>query len=209
MVMTWRSFDHVLEVIADVLPGLESLAIHGLSISPSVFANFCSVCRESLTNLQLRSCGLDHLAVHMIFTLPALRRLDLSGTVLLLRQADLSFQPLGQWLQERGPQLQELVLAGVVVANDDEQRDEELLQWLQQATAWCELRCPKADRCKVVLTAVNEGHRLGMPIPVRSLQSPEHWSSQPRFSERVRPGTYFFQRRVDAGDAWGQWPHKG
>lgn len=207
MVMTWRNFDRALEIIAEYLPGLQSLAVHGLQISARAFLQFSTRCRASLENLQLRACEVDRAVFPAIFSLPALRRVDLSGTLLLFEQADLSGQPVGRWLDERGQGLLELVLGGVVLPHE-EQEEADLLDWVASAGTWCRSRCPQAEPCIVALTAVSVPRVGGWAVPLTSFQWPEHWFRTPRLFERVRP-TLERLRRIDAGDVHGPWAPPG
>mmetsp|Transcript_125948 Transcript_125948/g.367986 ORF Transcript_125948/g.367986 Transcript_125948/m.367986 type:complete len:454 (+) Transcript_125948:141-1502(+) len=191
MVMTWRDFDPVLELLTKMRLPLESLAIHGLQLSSTALADFCTVCRTSLANLQMRSCDLDPSALPPLLDLPSLRRVDFGGTILVIPQEEFMSFTLVRWLQQHGPKLTEVVLTGVILVHEEpEDGDEQLFRHVRSCEEWCRGCCPNAARCQVELTAVSTVHRRGSPVPVMRLKQEPHgnrWRQSPRFFERVHP----------------------
>lgn len=208
MVMTFRNFDSVLRLISRQLPGLQSLAIHGLEISSAAFVAFCTACRESLASLQMRCCDIESSALPAAFTLPKLRRLDLGGTFMLFDEINIAAQSLGAWLEARGPGLSEFSLAGVLLAGD-EQNEEQILQAVAAAEALCQAKCKNAERLVAAFTAVSPSSRGGIPMPLDELRSAprgQSWLDGPRLFERVRPTFGEAPRRICTGDPQGPWP---
>jgi len=201
MIMKWRDFDPVLDIIADARPQLVSLALHGLQISAEALAAVCDVCSSSIMNLQLRSCNLEPAALAPLLALPHLHRLDLGGTILVLPHSFLEEgRLLGHWLKEHGPSMGEVVLSGVLQLPDHQSpTSEEVVGLVAACEDRCRSYCTGAKRCEVELTAVNATYRMGWPIPVMSLRVEPHgknWLRLPRFFARIQPTSTVTLSRV-------------
>jgi len=108
MVMRWVDFDAALECITDNLQ-LESLAIHGLSISNRAFKRFCETC--PLQHLRFRDCSAhEGMLVPAYTACSALKTADFGSSLTELSSRDVL--ALHSWLEVRQPK--HFVFTGVV-----------------------------------------------------------------------------------------------
>eukprot|EP00929_Paragymnodinium_shiwhaense_P072568 TRINITY_DN36834_c0_g1_i1.p1 TRINITY_DN36834_c0_g1~~TRINITY_DN36834_c0_g1_i1.p1 ORF type:complete len:471 (-),score=99.01 TRINITY_DN36834_c0_g1_i1:335-1747(-) len=202
MVMTWRDFNPVLEMLGELLPELESLAAgggllpHGLTINRQVLDNFFAATGKTLKNLQLQSCDVRPYGAPTFGPLCCMRRLNLAGTLTLLPHANIAETAFGEWLRRSGPELLELVMMCAFLG-DDGLSDEELVRQVCECETFAAQCCTLIHRdnpppqClfSVRFTALHDSPRLkqGFPVHIMDLHKKSCVLAMDGFFRRVQP----------------------